>query len=314
MRYTFILLLVGSAALAECIHVREIFSASDVLDIEPEYDTDIWGNVDFAPVPAFSIDTHDPESQDKYISASVHEGKKPWDSFIWERIVSLTPDDVRLEGLVFVDVGANIGYFSLAAASMGYNVVAFEPMSRNAKKLAKSIEMNEFDFRMSLYQNAVSDKSGQDVLLRETDRSNQGNGQIIRTLPAAEESRKTPEQRQYGVDYATSVTLSDVLDGVDAFILKIDVEGHEGKVMQGAREWICNNVVRHVIMEISEATRMNMAASGHSLGELFNFMNSTGYSVSDVAVGSGELDTTETVKLPPNVLFTLVYSNPMCSE
>jgi FkbM family methyltransferase len=314
MRYTFILLLVVSAALADCIQVREIFSASDVLDIEPEYDTDIWGYVDFAPVPAFSIDTHDPESQDKYISASVHEGKKPWDPFVWERIVSLTPDDAWLEGLVFVDVGANIGYFSLAAASMGYNVVAFEPMSRNAKKLAKSIEQNEFDFRMSLYQNAVSDKSGQDVVLRETDSASQGNGQIIRTLPAAEESQRTPEQRRYGVDYATSVTLSDVLDGVDAFILKIDVEGHEGKVLQGARGWICNNVVRHVIMEISEATRTNMAASGDSLGELFDFMNSTGYSVSDVAIGSGELDTTETVKLPPNVLFTLVYSNPICTE
>ena len=111
-------------------------------DIVYEGDTDFLGVVDIAPVPRYVIDTHDPMAQDQYISASVHHDKTmPWDSYIWDRIVSLSKGD---KGLLFVDVGANIGYFALAAAALGYNVVAFEPMSRNAKKLAKSMELNVF--------------------------------------------------------------------------------------------------------------------------------------------------------------------------
>lgn len=268
--------------------------------MDSAYEADIWGRVDFEPVPAYFIDTHDPVSQDRYISASVHEAKTPWDSYIWDRIVSLTPSDAS--GLVFVDVGANIGYFSLAAASMGYNVVAFEPMSRNAKKLAKSIKMNEFGSRVTLYQNAVTDVSGQHVVLKETDATNQGNGQIVSTTLGVNGVNGV-----YGVDYATSVTLSDALSGINAFIVKIDVEGHEGAVLQGARDWVCGNVVQHLIVEVSDATKKNS-----ELLELLQFMISAGYVMADVAVGSSGLESVDIGSLPPNIIFTLMSDGTTC--
>lgn len=278
--------------------MQEIKAPSDVLSIEAAYNTDIWGTVNFDPVPSYFIDTHDPVLQDRYISASVHEARTPWDSYIWDRIVSLTPRDAS--GLVFVDVGANIGYFSLAAASMGYDVVAFEPMSRNAKKLAKSIEHNEFGTRVILYQNAVSDVSGQRVVLRETDSTNQGNGQIVSAALG-------DAYGVYGVDYATSVALSDVLSGVDAYIVKIDVEGHEGEVLQGARDWICGSVVRHVIIEVSDATKKNL-----QFLEILNFMKTVGYVMTDVAVHSIELQSNNIEGFPPNLIFTLNSDRAVC--
>jgi len=286
-------------SLASCIQIfemSEIKSPLDVAGMDAAYETDMWGRVNFEPVPEYFIDTHDPVSQDRYISASVHEAKTPWDSYIWDRIVSLTPSNAS--GLVFIDVGANIGYFSLAAASMGYNVIAFEPMSRNAKKLAKSIDMNGFGSRVTLYQNAVTDVSGQRVVLKETDATNQGNGQIVSTTLG-------DLHGVYGVDYATSVTLSDALSGIDAFIVKIDVEGHEGNVLQGARDWICGNVVRHLIVEVSDATKKNS-----NLLELLEFMKSAGYMIADVAVGSRGLGSVDI--LPPNIIFILTSDEAVC--
>ena len=280
------------------VNMSEIKSYFDVVGIDSAYEADIWGRVDFDPVPAYFIDTHDPVSQDKYISASVHEAKTPWDSYIWDRILSLTPSDAS--GLVFVDVGANIGYFSLAAASMGYNVVSFEPMSRNAKKLAKSIEMNEFGPRITLYQNAVTDVSGQHVVLKETDATNQGNGQIVSKTSGGVHG-------VYGVDYATSVTLSDALKDTNAFIVKIDVEGQEGTVLQGARDWICRDVVQHLILEISDTTKKNS-----NLLELLQFMISAGYVMADVAVGSSALESVDIGSLPPNIIFTLMSDKTTC--
>lgn len=270
-----------------CVHgIYEINSPADVEMSDPNYDTEFWGVVDFKPVPAYVIDTHDPVTQDQYVSASVYEAKAPWDSFIWDRIVSLS---LNGSGLVFVDVGANIGYFSLQAASMGYNVVAFEPMSRNAQKLARSIQHNEFDSHVTLYQNVVSDVSGQEMGLTETDATNQGNGQ------------------GHGVDYATSVTLSEALMGIDAFIVKIDVEGREVEVLRGATSWICHNVIRHVIMEVSDATRRDTR-----LMDMLVFMRSAGYTLADVAVGSRVIDSLDIIRLPPNVIFSLVADRATC--
>lgn len=283
--------------------LNEIFSISDVHGVEQEYDTDIWGVVNFAPVPAFDIDTHDPKTQDQFISASVHSREEPWDRYIWDRIVSLTPPNVRDSNLLFVDVGANIGYFTLTAASMGYNVVAFEPMSRNANKVIKSVLINELSPLVHLYQNAVTDRSGEYVVLKETAETNQGNGQIVA------DGGETKPPGVYGVDYVGSVTLSDVFWGRDAFIVKIDVEGRENEVLAGARKWICSSTVKHIIIEISDVTKSN---ARYPLTALLDFMKSAGYEIRDVAVGSDVLKPTSVHQMPPNVLFSLKGPHPTC--
>lgn len=284
------------------VYWHRIKEPADVLGSEPELDQDHWGVVDFEPVPAFSMDTHDPITQDIFISASVHQRVKPWDSYIWDRIVSLTKGSLANKTATFVDVGANLGYFTLAASSLGYNVISFEPMSRNAKKLAKSIQKNHFHSKVKLYQNVVSNETGQQTKLRETDTSNQGNGQIVSDVVAVAGG-------VYGIDFVTSVALSDMLEGQDAYIVKIDVEGRETDVIAGAREWICNNTVKHIIVEISDATKANTV---FPLSQMLNFMERAGYVMSDVAVGSDTLGWTDKNNLPPNLIFTLEHGRALC--
>lgn len=298
-----VLTVLQHAACIQSTFTHTIRTPSDVVGVEPEYLTDHWGIVDFNPVPAYFINTHDPVLQDQYISASVHQHDRPWDPYIWDRIISLTSTP---DGSVFVDVGANLGYFTLAAASLGYKVVAFEPMSRNAQKLAKSIQRNEqFSSRVTLYQNAVTALSGQPVALHETHHSNQGNGQIVVSDASIPEEGGSDHDK----NQLLSVTLSEVLWGMDAFIVKIDVEGHENEVLEGARDWICNNAVRHIIMEISDATKLS---SHPPLSTLIAFLTDAGYEMADVAVGSSMLQTYTIAALPQNVIFSLKGESPTC--
>ena len=63
------------------------------------------------------MNTHDPVNQDVFISGSVHRAAEPWDPYNWNLFV-----DILVKagpGNAVVDVGANISYFSLLAASMG---------------------------------------------------------------------------------------------------------------------------------------------------------------------------------------------------
>ena len=297
----------ASAAVAAA-HV--VHTPDDVSEPEPAYTAEHWGFVDFVPVPPFFMDTHDPVTQDVYISGSVHAGTEPWDPYVWERIVALSRGVPK--GSRFVDVGANLGYFSLAAASLGYSVVSFEPMSRNARKLARSVARNGFKDRVTLYQNAVGDINGQRVALRETDAHNQGNGQLTDESPAP--------GGVYGVDYVETATLSGVLlfsplESIDAHIALVLGPASAGSVLLGAREWICARSVRHVLIEFSEATRSSLLSPAV---EMFGFMRRAGYTVADVSVGAGTLmDYAPLVAgnfdgVPPNLIFSLRDSSSTC--
>ena len=73
--------------------------------------------------------------------------------------------DIRLSeiagkksGKFFIDIGANVGAFSLFMASKGWRGYSFEASSHNADLLTRSIVLNEFD--VSVFNRAVSDYSG----------------------------------------------------------------------------------------------------------------------------------------------------------
>jgi FkbM family methyltransferase len=232
--------------------------------IDADFTADFWGVVDFAPVPQFSIDTH-----------SVLSGKGPWDKHVWDKLVSLLTASGPGHAPLFVDVGANLGYFSLAAASLGAHVIAFEPLSRNALKFSKSIAQNRFEDRISLFQNVVrEDGASVHVALRDSGHSHATHsGQGI-----------------YGVDFASTTSLSYIVRE-DVDVLKIDAAGSESAVISGAKRLICNFRVKHIII-------VNFSESGSSTVEMLKFLDSAGYNLSKMHT--------------PHVIFTLKGERADC--
>ena len=68
-------------------------------------------------------------------------------------------DNELNDGGVYIDIGANIGYFTLlAAVNKNVEVVAFEPSPRERNRLNDNLALNNFN-NVSVFPYALSDKT-----------------------------------------------------------------------------------------------------------------------------------------------------------
>ncbi len=124
-----------------------------------------------------------------------------------------------------VDVGANIGYFSILMSKLvgpHGRVGAFEPAPKNFDLLKKSIFLNGCERNTALYWEAVSSKTGKSTL--SINKEFQGSHYLI------------PEGMGIPVD---TVKLDDYfcdLDYGSIDLVKIDVQGAEVEVLKGMKE------------------------------------------------------------------------------
>ena len=127
-------------------------------------------------------------------------------------------------GMVVVDIGANIGYYTLIAASIvgeHGKVFAFEPEPKNHALLVKNIEANGYENIIAVPK-AVSDKGGSTRLFLSPD----GNTGWHRIYDS--------EDGWNSIEIET-VTLDEFFQGKEESIdvIKMDVEGSEMAVLQG---------------------------------------------------------------------------------
>jgi FkbM family methyltransferase len=139
-----------------------------------------------------------------------------------ELLRRLVPDDG-----VFVDVGANCGYFSLAVAAkraFSGKVVAFEPLPALAALLERSIEANGWSNKIELRKMALGNERG---ILPLTDAELSINAGATRLAIG---SSVQPPHRFVAVD-----TLDNLMGGIVPDAIKVDVEGAEGLFLHGAQ-------------------------------------------------------------------------------
>jgi len=96
-----------------------------------------------------------------------HISRRIREEGVWEPYESTLVRDCLAPGSCFVDVGANIGYFTVLGASRvgeGGRVFAFEPEPRNFALLLENIALNQFSHRVAAVQAALADEAGQGQL------------------------------------------------------------------------------------------------------------------------------------------------------
>eukprot|EP00927_Polykrikos_kofoidii_P061031 TRINITY_DN55922_c0_g1_i1.p1 TRINITY_DN55922_c0_g1~~TRINITY_DN55922_c0_g1_i1.p1 ORF type:complete len:602 (+),score=74.98 TRINITY_DN55922_c0_g1_i1:44-1807(+) len=112
--------------------------------------------------PGFGIATLDPKRDTRFAVDMHDDGHWEWQT------TSILAHILRQSGkrrATFVDVGANLGWFTLFAASKGANVVAFEPVKAHCWRLRQSLAFNGFGDHVALVEGAVKKGARQgDVL------------------------------------------------------------------------------------------------------------------------------------------------------
>jgi FkbM family methyltransferase len=159
---------------------------------------------------------------------------------IWAEAETQLFRELLRPGMVAVDVGANIGYFSLLASILvgpTGAVHAFEPDPVNYTLLKKNVRMNRAT-NIRVNQTALSDNEEQLSLF--IDSHNKGDHRIW--APAGE-SRK-----RIDISSTTLDTYLRKAEIVPSFI-KIDVQGAEGKVLEGMKNTLRESGLECLIME-----------------------------------------------------------------
>lgn len=133
-------------------------------------------------------------------------------------------------GSVFFDVGANVGPYTLVASEVyGSTVVAFEPHPATFEELRTNVDINRRS-NVVLLRIAASDKNGY-LILTDFPGARSSLNRVV-DAPLHEKSS--------GGIAVISETLDKVCQDINAFpsVVKIDVEGHELRVLEGFRKSI----------------------------------------------------------------------------
>jgi FkbM family methyltransferase len=140
-------------------------------------------------------------------------------------------------GDLFVDVGANLGsYTVLACSAKGANGIAFEPVPESFDRLVQNVRLNNIEATVQCIHKGVAQKKG-------TLHFTKGSGPKNHVLPPGEE---TEDCISVEMD-----TLDSTLVGRSPFLIKIDVEGFETEVIEGASSVLKDEALSTVIMELN---------------------------------------------------------------
>jgi FkbM family methyltransferase len=177
----------------------------------------------------------------------------------------LTPGDV------FVDLGANEGYFTVLASQLvgpqGI-VIAIEPQSRLQSVITANLEAN--NCRNVRVVKAVVSSKTQKVSLALASATNNGSSSLFKHT-------KYPLPREE----VQSFTLGDLFASIEVKrcdLLKMDIEGAEYDALTGAHELLKRGIIRNMTIEVHDSI---LERRGLSWGRVHEVILECGYRSTD---------------------------------
>ena len=182
-------------------------------------------------------------------------------------------------GKVVLDVGANIGIYTLLAAKRGARVFAIEADPENVRMLRHHAEINGLVDRISVFEMAAIDRS-QPVTLYRSPR-NSGGSTLFGTRQGV---------TAVGVEGRTIDSLN--LPPID--VCKMDIEGAELLALRGMRSTLARSPNLRLLVEWNPSVQVDDSDQDAVPRQLLSFLRSHFASLS--IVGGPELSSSD---LPP---------------
>ena len=174
---------------------------------------------------------------DVWVSKSIIE-KNEWEPKLMKIVTDVMHKDDTLD---FIDIGSNVGAYTMTLAKMGRRVLAIEALPLTARMLCMSIQDAKFTNPVPiLINNVISNKRSQFVF--GFDFNNIGGTYVV------EKTDKSPTSKII----VHSVLLDDVLEifRPKHVFMKVDVEKHELKIFEGAKRFFEEVNVKYILMEM----------------------------------------------------------------
>ena len=172
------------------------------------------------------------------------------------------------EGDVIYDVGANIGLIGLLLAQhpkgLKSRVHCFEPEPRNFDQLQRNIAENGLTERVSAHRVALAEREGKV-------------GLFVRGGPGEGRHSTVASKGSTGSIQVATTTVSNFARASNQppDLVKIDVEGAEGRVLAGMESLFNDHRPRELFLELHDKGEGDRMPIGESIDE---WLSETGYS------------------------------------
>ena len=177
------------------------------------------------------------------------------------------------KNLNVIDIGANLGQYSLYAAKLNRKVISIEPFYDNIIRLHKSSQIEDISNNIILITNGVSDKRGEIKRLNKDDTNIGGQG-IVDYNDLEIKSRELALKDKYNL---VTILLNDLVTIIpvdfNEAIIKIDIENHELQAFKKIDKLLNRVKVYAIFMEWSDKSQTNI----NDVLEFLSFMNSNSY-------------------------------------
>ncbi len=221
----------------------------------------------------FYVATHDKAIDS--IRADIMKDRRYYEFELTQRVSEIFEEkSTKSEESIMLDVGANIGWFSLVAAAHGATkVYSFEPNLQNTVRFCESLSLNRW----------LRDDRSKDVVIPIA--KGMGNREENRTLYSSNRTMRNPGSFTFQKEKAY---LQDIMEGdkvvrvplvvgimeittLDHFaerhgwfvskpciaLLKLDVEHFELEVLQGAEKLLKSGIIEKIVMELKPSHSEN---------------------------------------------------------
>ncbi|KAG7637557.1 putative methyltransferase FkbM, S-adenosyl-L-methionine-dependent methyltransferase [Arabidopsis thaliana] len=182
-------------------------------------------------------------------------------------------DSMRASGKngIVVDVGANVGMASFAAAVMGFKVLAFEPVFENLQRICDGIWFNRVASLVTVFEAAASDRTGDITFHKLVGRLDNSAVSEVGARLAFKSNKEIAVQ-------VKSIPLDKLIPpSQPVLLIKIDVQGWEYHVLKGAKKLLSRKPAEAPYIIYEEDERL-LTASNSSSKEIRDFLKSVGYS------------------------------------
>ena len=211
---------------------------------------------------------------DDYVSKTISESGK-WEqketqSLLSSLIYYTKKKNIIENDVYLLDIGANIGWYSLILGKKGFNVISFEPSKLNYYILLKNYCLNK-DISMTIINRGLDIEEKNSTIYHPLD--NLGDAIIFHNDSKINKSNYFKEE----IKITRLSNYIEYLKDKNLALIKLDIEGYEEKAIKGGIDLIIKYHIPFILMEFQPNLLKKQGTNPRTFLEIFE---NNGYKMS----------------------------------